>query len=89
MSRPTGPADPRLAVELAAARLAPRERDLLVNAMAEAGTVRIGYQDSSGNRTNRIIEPTEVMGRVLVAWCHLRQEERHFSLDRITSVRSA
>jgi hypothetical protein len=86
--RPAVPPDPRLAVELGAARLAPRERALLVNALTDAGVVRIGYQDSAGIRTTRLVEPTEVMGRILVAYCHLRQEERHFSLDRITSVRS-
>jgi DNA polymerase III epsilon subunit-like protein len=49
------------------------------------------YVDGSGARTERWVTPEEVtfLGRTpcLVGFCHLRQEQRTFRLDRIVEVR--
>lgn len=79
--------DDYIHLEMATPKLAPNERRLLWKALADGIPVRVTYQDANGTRTNRIIEPTELLGRVLVAYCHLRQDERNFALDRISSVR--
>jgi hypothetical protein len=76
-----------LALEQFTPKLAPNERRLLWKALGEGTPIRVTYQDANGSRTNRTIEPTELLGRVLVAYCHLRQDERNFALDRISSVR--
>ncbi len=50
----------------------------------------ITYIDANGEETNRTITPLrvrEVSGMVyLVSYCHLRQAERSFRLDRIFSM---
>ena len=52
--------------------------------------VEITYLDAEGNQTSRRITPLEIQeagGAVyLVAFCHLRQAERNFRLDRISTV---
>lgn len=52
--------------------------------------VRIAYTDGCGEGSIRVIEPLRVyQGRnghtYLRAWCHLREEERTFRMDRIRS----
>jgi hypothetical protein len=54
--------------------------------------VRIRYCNASGDYTERIVEPIQYFrardGReFLKAWCHLRQEERTFRVDRIQWAR--
>lgn len=50
---------------------------------------RIEYQDESGKHSHRIIWPIAIgymkATQVLAAWCELRQNYRHFRLDRIQS----
>jgi predicted DNA-binding transcriptional regulator YafY len=52
--------------------------------------LRIGYIDVGGITTEREIEPEYVVvgpnGSYLTAWCHLRQDDRVFRMDRITSA---
>ena len=48
--------------------------------------LRIIYRSNGGSTSNRIIEPLSVTGNYLVAYCHLRQDQRTFRLDRITSM---
>jgi hypothetical protein len=54
--------------------------------------VRIWYADNNGEITDRIIEPIRVYVKqeryYLEAFCHLRDEERTFRLDRIIDIRS-
>ncbi len=49
--------------------------------------LRITYQDGDGQRTERWVTPVQVLGLsdyvYLRAYCHLRQAERNFRLDRI------
>jgi DNA polymerase III subunit epsilon len=53
--------------------------------------MHIRYVDGDGNETQRWITPKQVMGLkdyiYLQAYCHLRQDERNFRLDRIVEVR--
>lgn len=67
---------------------------------SELGTLRLAirnehklqlrYRDASGRETDRAVWPIALgffeRVRVLVAWCELRQELRHFRTDRIVGV---
>ena len=51
---------------------------------------RIEYTNAAEETTNRTIEPFALLnardGWLLVAWCRLRKEFRHFRLDRMSKV---
>jgi predicted DNA-binding transcriptional regulator YafY len=57
-------------------------------AVRDNQVLRIEYTDVGGIGTEREVEPQHVVvgpnGSYLTAWCHLRQEERVFRMDRIT-----
>jgi len=57
-------------------------------AMHDNHVLRIGYIDVGGVETEREVEPQHVVvgpnGSYLTAWCHLRQDDRVFRMDRIT-----
>lgn len=54
---------------------------------ARAGRqVWIGYVDAQGRSTSRVVEPRSVEGGFVVARDHLRQEDRTFSVHRVTGV---
>ena len=72
-----------------ASRLTDAERDLLSDAIDATRPVRIAYTSGSGDVSNRVIEPIELSGGMLVAWCRLREDERKFALARIHSVAPA
>lgn len=63
---------------------------LLEEALTQQMDIMIEYIDRTGNATCRVIRPQEVFadfgGVYLVAYCHLRQEQRQFRLDRIVSI---
>ncbi len=52
--------------------------------------LRIHYQDAKGNSSERIIWPFLLIyfngGRIISAWCELRNSIRHFRTDRIGSL---
>ena len=52
--------------------------------------LRIGYRDEQGRVSERTIWPVLIgyadTVRLLAAWCELRQEFRHFRMDRITAA---
>jgi predicted DNA-binding transcriptional regulator YafY len=55
-------------------------------AISEGSVIRITYQDFQGNVTERDIEPiewTDFDQRKVRAFCHLRNEERTFSMFNI------
>jgi DNA polymerase III subunit epsilon len=62
----------------------------LAEAIASGKRLFISYIDSDGGKTDRWITPTEVLGLAdyiyLRAYCHLRQAERNFRLDRIVAL---
>jgi predicted DNA-binding transcriptional regulator YafY len=71
------PGPPEDAVDVAALRAAIRERR----------KVAIVYQDEQGRATTRVIWPLALgyfeMSRIVVAWCELRDDFRHFRTDRM------
>ncbi|HET8680281.1 MAG TPA: helicase C-terminal domain-containing protein, partial [Micromonosporaceae bacterium] len=62
------------------------EQRLLAEALEHAGPVKIVYTNAQGGSSVRVIEPLHVNGHLIEAWCHLRDEERMFALDRIDAV---
>lgn len=52
--------------------------------------LRLGYRDGAGRVTDRVIWPIGLSffedTRVLVSWCELRDDYRHFRVDRLASV---
>ncbi|MFC4107369.1 helicase-associated domain-containing protein [Micromonospora zhanjiangensis] len=83
------PDDPLPVVHRHARQLQPDERRRLATAIDRGDPIKISYRDSAGDYTVRIVEPVCLDGRLLVAWCHLRADERNFALDRIESVAPA
>ncbi|GAA4450472.1 helicase-associated domain-containing protein [Phytohabitans houttuyneae] len=69
-----------------AAHLTTPQRLLLVGAVSQGTAIEIFYTDGDGESTRRVIEPTELDGPKLSAWCQLRDDERVFLLSRIESV---
>jgi hypothetical protein len=84
-----GPDGPAAMIDFYATQLTPEERDLLGHAVEEGGLVRIEYTNADGQPSARVIEPLALHGKVVEAWCHLRDEERMFALDRIEAVTPA
>jgi predicted DNA-binding transcriptional regulator YafY len=73
---------PQHHVDLAALRAAIRSEQ----------KIAIGYADAAGSVTDRIVWPFALgffeKVRVLVAWCELREDFRHFRTDRIATLGS-
>ncbi len=63
---------------------------ILREAIRKEMKLRIGYRDEAGKETERVIWPVVVgffeQRRVVVAWCELRNDYRHFRIDRIASA---
>jgi hypothetical protein len=61
--------------------------DIFDDAIAKELPIHIEYVNKRGERSSRLINPIEIVDdRILLAWCHLRNEERAFALNRILSV---
>jgi hypothetical protein len=58
----------------------------LQEAAREGRQVWLGYVDAQGHRSQRVVEPKLVERGYVVGYDHQRQEERTFSLHRITGV---
>ncbi|WP_299038538.1 helicase-associated domain-containing protein [uncultured Pseudokineococcus sp.] len=85
---PTGaPDDEREAVlRRLAPRLSPIAHRLLLHAVDTGEPVVLRYRSSTGRFTTRAVSEARLRGGVLVAWCHLRDDERAFALDRVLEV---
>ena len=63
---------------------------LLRDAIRKEIKLRIGYRDDAGQETERIIMPLVIgffeQHKVVGAWCELRNDYRHFRLDRIATL---
>ena len=59
---------------------------LLRQAVEDHRAVWIGYVDSEGGTTRRLIEPVAVSGGAVAAFDRLRESMRTFALHRITGV---
>jgi predicted DNA-binding transcriptional regulator YafY len=57
------------------------------HAIRDSRKMRISYEDESGRRTQRVIQPFAVAyyveATLVCAWCELRNAIRHFRTDRI------
>jgi predicted DNA-binding transcriptional regulator YafY len=51
--------------------------------------VEITYLDGNDRNSRRVITPLDVVGGRMEAWCHLRDDERHFLISRIQRVEPA
>ena len=58
----------------------------LQDAAREGRQVWLGYVDAQGHRSQRVVEPKLVERGYVVGYDHHRQEERTFSIHRITGV---
>ena len=63
---------------------------LLRDAIRKEIKLRIGYRDDAGAETERVIWPFVIgffeQHKVVGAWCELRNDYRHFRIDRIASL---
>jgi predicted DNA-binding transcriptional regulator YafY len=70
--------------------LGPRLHDdellLLAEAVRTGGPVAVTYVSSEGKRTERVLSECRLDPPLLEAWCHLRRDERVFTLSRIHHV---
>ncbi|MDD9722023.1 YafY family protein [Sulfitobacter sp. PR48] len=66
------------------------EASAIRRAIRERSKIRLTYVDESGIRTDRIIWPILLgyrdAGRIIAAWCELRQSFRYFRTERIESA---
>jgi predicted DNA-binding transcriptional regulator YafY/glutathione S-transferase len=66
------------------------ELALLRQALTQGRKLALSYVDEKGQRTARVVWPVTLgffeVTRVLVAWCELRQDFRHFRTDRIETA---
>jgi hypothetical protein len=60
--------------------------EALVAASQNAGTIWIGYADTDGGVSNRIVEPASIVGGHLTAFDHGTGTLRRFAIHRITGV---
>jgi Helicase conserved C-terminal domain/WYL domain len=70
-----------------AGHLSEPELRLLASGLDTEHPIWISYTTGDGESSSRVIDPLELAGSVLVAHCHLRDDERHFLLKRINEVR--
>ena len=63
---------------------------LIRSAIRDAAKLHLAYRDEAGAETERTIWPVAIAyctaATLLVAWCELRGDFRHFRLDRIQAV---
>jgi DNA polymerase-3 subunit epsilon len=59
----------------------------LVQALQGRYRLWLRYVDDYGDCTERLVDPLDANSRYLIAYCHLRQAERTFRLDRILEMR--
>ena len=58
----------------------------VASALEERTSLEIEYRDKHGSGTKRVIDPLLCHGNLLIAHCHLRNEQRTFRLDRIQTA---
>lgn len=71
----------------------PARRDLptvIRHAIRDSRKMCISYEDESGRRTRRVIQPFAVAyyveATLVCAWCELRKDIRHFRTDRVLAA---
>ncbi len=63
-----------------------REQAMLASAIRTETPIEIVYVDQNDRRSRRVITPYGQAGGMLEAWCHMREDERHFLISRIERV---
>lgn len=62
---------------------------LVRTAIRERRRVELSYRDAKGQSSERVVWPVALgffeSARILAGWCELRQDFRHFRLDRVES----
>lgn len=70
--------------------VSPCHLDVLREAIRARSVIELGYRDQEGRCSTRRLWPMAIAffdaSRVLVAWCELRQDFRHFRTDRIQQL---
>jgi predicted DNA-binding transcriptional regulator YafY len=61
-------------------------KDVVEVAIKHGKQVKISYVDRKGNPESRIIEPLEIKGNNIGAFCQLRQAYRYFTIDRVVRI---
>jgi hypothetical protein len=69
--------------------LTSEEITLLSEALEAEKPIAITYLDQRDRGSRRVITPTDVVDGRVEAWCHLRDDERHFLISRIQHVEPA
>ena len=69
-----------------ASPLSPGEQRILAHAIETAAPVHIHYVDQNGSPSQRTITPSDYFPPWIEAFCHLRQAERQFRLERIQAA---
>jgi predicted DNA-binding transcriptional regulator YafY len=80
---------PQETIQQLAPQLSRIQARLLADAVEHGTPIRIEYTNAQGTPSRRVIEPLDLDGHLLEAFCHLRDDERVFALDRIESVSPA
>ncbi|MGN6606219.1 MAG: helicase-associated domain-containing protein [Jatrophihabitans sp.] len=91
LSRPRAETDTRTPTEHELVRFGADGLDLdeirlLAHAIDTGGPVTIDYLSGTGRITRRTISAATLDFGVLIAYCHLKDAERHFRVDRIEGV---
>ena len=73
-------------IEAFGPHLATVERRQLAFAVENQVPVSITYRSSTGGTTTRTISEIELVNGLLYAFCHLRDDDRVFAIDRIQAV---
>jgi hypothetical protein len=76
-------------VRAQAPHLSAAEARLLGYAIDAGEDVVLDYVAASGSRTQRRVSELVLAGGIVQGWCHLRQDERYFSLAGIAAVHPA
>lgn len=69
--------------------LTSEEISLLSEALESEKPIAITYLDQHDRGSRRVITPMDVVDGRVEAWCHLRDDERHFLISRIQHVEPA
>jgi predicted DNA-binding transcriptional regulator YafY len=63
---------------------------LVRKAIRSEQKIAISYRDADGSETRRVVWPFAIgffeKSRVIASWCELRQDYRHFRVDRISAL---
>ena len=80
------PSETEAVIDAFGLNLDPVEQRQLAFAIDNQLPVQITYQSTTGGVTTRTISDIELVAGLMYAWCHLRDDERVFAVDRVQAV---